>query len=119
MHRCDFLDWLGDPEDVALDCSSTYEYGELKQAAADHPALADRRQAAKAALIDLKEEAKRRPYFSFSSYSIKEVSPVCRFHWSQDDVDGPSAQLMYVEWLTDNCAAIEPCFYGYARSNPL
>ena len=33
MHRCDFLDWLGDPEDVALDCSSTYEYGELKQAA--------------------------------------------------------------------------------------
>ena len=55
--------------------------------------------AAEAALIDLKEEIKHRPYFPVTSYSIKVVAPVCGFHWSQDDVDGLSAQLLYIDWL--------------------
>jgi len=50
-------------------------------------------------LIDLKEEIKHRPYFQVTSYSIKLVAPVCEFNWSQDDVDGQSAQLMYIDWL--------------------
>ena len=55
----------------------------------------ERLMAAEAALIDLKEEIKHRPYFPVTSYSIKKVAPACGFHWSQDDVDGQSAQLMY------------------------
>ncbi len=31
----DFLDWLGDPSDVALYCWANYEFGKLDQAAAD------------------------------------------------------------------------------------
>ena len=94
-----FLDWLGDPREVALYCWTMYESAKLKQAAEDHPALAKRLMAAKAALIDLKEEIKHQPYFPVTSYSIKKVAPVCGFNWSQDDVDGQSAQLMYLDWL--------------------
>jgi predicted RecB family nuclease len=95
----DFLDWLGDPQEVALYCWTMYEATKLKQAAEDHPGLANRLMAAEAALIDLKEEIKHRPYFPVTSYSIKKVAPVCGFNWSQDDVDGQSAQLMYRDWL--------------------
>jgi RNase_H superfamily len=31
--------------------------------------------------------------------SIKEVAPACGFRWSQPDVDGQSAQLLYLQWL--------------------
>ena len=48
--------------------------------------------AADDALTDLMAEIKHRPYFPESSYSIQEVAPVCGFHWSQEDVDGQSAQ---------------------------
>ena len=95
----DFLDWLGDPQEVALYCWTMYESTKLKQAAIDHPALAERLIGAEAALIDLKEEIKHRPYFPVTSYSIKKIAPVCGFHWSQGDVDGQSAQLMYRDWL--------------------
>ncbi len=95
----DFLDWLGAPQDVALYCWTTYEADKLQQAAADHPKLAGRLEAAEAVLIDLKEEIKHRPYFPVTSYSIKSVAPVCGFNWSQGDVDGQSAQLMYIDWL--------------------
>lgn len=95
----DFLDWLGDPRDVALYCWTMYEAAKLDQAAAVHPRLAEQLMAAKSVLIDLKEEIKHRPYFPVTSYSIKVVTPVCGFNWSQDDVDGLTAQLMYVDWL--------------------
>ena len=95
----DFLDWLGDPKDVALYCWTMYEASKLRQAADDHPNLAERLLAAESALIDLKEQIKHLPYFPVTSYSIKKVAPVCGFHWSQDDVDGQSAQLMYRDWL--------------------
>jgi len=95
-----FLDWLGDPSDVALYCWTRYEATKLRQAAENHPALAARLNAVVQALIDLKEEIKHRPYFPVSSYSIKSVAPVCGFNWSQDDVDGQSAQLMYLDWLS-------------------
>jgi uncharacterized protein len=94
----DFLDWLGEPADVALYCWTMYEAGRIRQAAADHPGLEDRLAAAEAALIDLKEEIKHRPYFPVTSYSIKAVAPVCGFHWSQDDVDGLSSPLLYIDW---------------------
>lgn len=115
----DFLDWLGDSEDVALYCWSSYESTKLQQAARGHPALADRLLAAKASLIDLKDEIKHRPYFPVSSYSIKEVAPVCGFHWSQDDVDGRSAQLMYVEWLKSGDDAIIRKVEQYNREDAL
>lgn len=70
--------------------------------------LAARLLAAKAALIDLKEEIKGRPCFPVATYSIKSVAPLCGFNWSQDDVDGQSAQLMYLNWLkTGDCTIIE------------
>lgn len=104
----DFLDWLGDPSDVALYCWANYEFGKLDQASQNHPQLATRLLAAKAALIDLKEEIKGRPFFPVATYSIKSVAPQCGFRWSQDDVDGQSAQLMYLEWLrTGDCTIIE------------
>jgi predicted RecB family nuclease len=94
-----FLDWLGPPEDVALYCWTMYESKKIGQAASRHSQLADRLMAANESLIDLKEEIKHRPYFPVSSYSIKEVAPVCGFDWSQEDVDGQTAQLMYIDWL--------------------
>jgi predicted RecB family nuclease len=115
----DFLDWLGDPSDVALYCWSTYEIGKLRQAAGDHPGLADRLMAAKAALIDLKEEIKRRPYFPVTSYSIKAVAPVCGFNWSQDDVDGLSAQLLYLDWLKSGDDSIIEKVEQYNREDVL
>jgi len=116
---CDFLDWLGDPSTVALYCWSTYESGKLRQAAADHPEIADRLTAAEAALIDLKEQIKHRPYFPVTSYSIKEVAPVCGFHWSQADVDGRSAQLLYCEWLRSGDASIIEKVEQYNREDVL
>jgi uncharacterized protein len=94
-----FLDWLGDPSDVALYCWTMYEEGKIEQAAEDHPVLEDRLLEAKNALIDLKEEVKHQPYFPVPTYSIKSVAPVCGFNWSQDDVDGLSAGVMYKQWL--------------------
>jgi predicted RecB family nuclease len=103
----DFLDWLGNPQEVALYCWTMYEATKLKQVTEDHPDLANRLMAAEAALIDLKEDIKHRPYFPVTSYSIKKVAPVCGFNWSQDDVDGQSAQLMYRDWLeTDDDSII-------------
>lgn len=95
----DFLDWLGDPRDVALYCWTKYEAVRLKKAAETHGNLAKRLLAAERALIDLKEQVKHRPYFPVPSYSIKCVAPICGFNWSQDDVDGMSAQLLYLNWL--------------------
>jgi predicted RecB family nuclease len=115
----DFLDWLGDPSDVALYCWTMYEAGKLRQAAADHPILADRLIAAEGALIDLKEEIKHRPYFPVTSYSIKSVAPVCDFNWSQDDVDGLSAQLLYLEWLKSGDNSIIEKVEQYNREDVL
>jgi len=115
----DFLDWLGDPADVALYCWSDYEHSKFTQAANDHPQLADRLLAAKAALIDLKEEIKGRPFFPVKSYSIKEVAPVCGFHWSQADVDGMGAQLMYVDWLKTGDDSIIKKVEQYNREDVL
>jgi uncharacterized protein len=115
----DFLDWLGDPSEVALYCWSTYEMGKLRQAADDHPDLADRLLAARDALIDLKEQIKQRPYFPVTSYSIKAVAPVCGFDWSQDDVDGQSAQLLYLEWLKSGDDAIIRKVEQYNREDVL
>ncbi len=61
--------------------------------------LSNRLKETKSALIDLKEEIKGRPFFPVKNYSIKSVAPVCGFNWSQADVDGQSAQLMYLDWL--------------------
>ncbi len=115
----DFLDWLGDPREVALYCWTMYESGKLKQAAEDHPTLADRLMAAEAALIDLKEEIKCRPYFPVTSYSIKKVAPVCGFNWSQDDVDGQGAQLMYLDWLKTGDQSIIRRVEQYNREDVL
>ena len=95
----DFLDWLGDPSDVALYCWASYEFGKLDQAAHDHSELAARLLAARAALVNFMEEVTGHPYFPVKSYSIKSIAPLCGFEWSQDDVDGQSAQLMYLDWL--------------------
>jgi predicted RecB family nuclease len=115
----DFLDWLGDPSDVALYCWSSYEFGKLDQAANDHPQLAARLLAAKEALIDLKEEIKGRPCFPVATYSIKSVAPLCGFHWSQDDVDGQSAQLMYLDWLKTGDRTIIERVERYNRDDVL
>ena len=64
----DFLDWLGDPHDVALYCWTMYERRKMEQAAAAHPQLTSRLQTAAAALVDLKEEIKHQPYFPVPSY---------------------------------------------------
>ena len=84
---------------MALYCWANYEFTKLDQAAADHPHLADHLMAANSALIDLKEEIKGQPFFPVKNYSIKSVAPACGFHWSQADVNGLSAQLMYLDWL--------------------
>jgi uncharacterized protein len=115
----DFLDWLGDPSDVALYCWTMYEAGKIQQAAADHPDLEDRLMAAVAALIDLKEEIKHRPYFPVASYSIKAVAPVCKFDWSQDDVDGLSAQVLYIDWLKSGDDSIIEKVEQYNREDVL
>jgi predicted RecB family nuclease len=115
----DFLDWLGDPSDVALYCWASYEFAKLDQAAADHPELAARLGAAKAALIDLKEQIKARPFFPVTDYSIKKVAPACGFHWSQDDVDGQSAQLMYTDWLKTGDDSIIERVQKYNRDDVL
>jgi predicted RecB family nuclease len=115
----DFLDWLGDPSDVALYCWTMYEAGKLRQAAADHPDLASRLSAAQDALIDLKEEIKQRPYFPVTSYSVKLVAPVCGFSWSQKDVDGMSAQLLYLEWLISGDNSIIEKVEQYNREDVL
>jgi len=95
----EFLDWIGDPENVVMYCWSSYEFGKLLQAATDHLVLASRLLAVEAALVDQTEQIKHCPYCPVSSYSIKSVAPVCGFYWSQDDVDGQTAQLMYIDWL--------------------
>ncbi len=96
-----------------------YEAGKLRQAAADHPDLAGRLTAAAEALIDLKEEIKHRPYFPVTSYSIKAVAPVCDFNWSQADVDGLSAQLLYIEWLKSGDDSIIEKVEQYNREDVL
>jgi len=75
--------------------------------------------AVEAALIDLKEEIKHRPYFPVTNYSIKAVAPVCEFHWSQGDVDGLSAQLLYLDWLKSGDDAIIEKVEQYNREDVL
>ncbi|MBW2541011.1 MAG: TM0106 family RecB-like putative nuclease [Deltaproteobacteria bacterium] len=115
----DFLDWLGDPADVALYCWTMYEAGKMRQAAADHPDLEARLGAAEAALIDLKAQVKCRPFFPVTSYSIKAVAPVCGFDWGQGDVDGMSAQVLYLDWLRSGDDAIIAKVEQYNREDVL
>ena len=75
--------------------------------------------AAKSVLIDLKEEIKGRPFFPVKSYSIKSVAPVCGFNWSQDDVDGQSAQLLYLDWLKSGDDSIIKKVEQYNREDVL
>lgn len=75
----EFLDWLGDPRDAALYCWTRYEQGRLLQAAADHPALAARLAAATAALIDLKEQIKHRPFFRCAATRSRRWRPAAGF----------------------------------------
>jgi predicted RecB family nuclease len=104
---------------VALYCWANYEFTKLGQAAADHPHLADHLFAAKLALIDLKEQIKGRPHFPVKNYSIKSVAPACGFHWSQADVDGLSAQLMYLDWLKTGDDSIIKKVEQYNREDVL
>ena len=115
----EFLDWLGPTEDIVMYCWTMYESDKIEEAASRHPQLADQLMASKEALIDLKEEIKHRPYFPVSSYSIKEVAPVCGFHWSQGDVDGQSAQLMYIDWLKTGDETIIQRVEQYNREDVL
>lgn len=113
------LGWLRAPSHVSLYCGASYEFTKLDQAAADHPLLADRLMAAKSALIDFKEQIKGRPYFPVKSYSIKSVAPVCGFNWSQADVDGLSAQLIYLDWLKTGDDSIIKKVEQYNREDML
>ena len=54
-----------------------------------------------------------------TSYSIKVVAPVCGFDWSQDDVDGLSAQLMYLDWLSTGDDSIIEKVKQYNREDVL
>jgi predicted RecB family nuclease len=67
----------------------------------------------------MKEEVKQRPYFPVTSYSIKAVASVCGFNWSQDDVDGLSAQLLYLDWLTSGDDSIIEKVQQYNREDVL
>lgn len=59
------------------------------------------------------------PYFPVRSYSIKEVAPCCGFHWSQDDVDGRGAQLLYRDWLNSGDDRIIERVQQYNREDVL
>ena len=54
-----------------------------------------------------------------TGYSIKVVAPVCDFNWSQDDVDGLSAQLLYLDWLKSGDNSIIQKVEQYNREDVL
>ena len=54
-----------------------------------------------------------------TSYSIKDVAPVCGFNWSQDDVDGLSAQVLYIDWLKSGDDSIIEKVERYNREDVL
>ena len=47
------------------------------------------------------------------------VYTVCGFNWSQDDVDGQSAQLMYRDWLESGDDSIIRRVEQYNREDVL
>jgi len=47
------------------------------------------------------------------------VAPVCGFNWSQADVDGLSAQLMYLDWLKSGDDSIIRRVEQYNREDVL
>jgi predicted RecB family nuclease len=59
------------------------------------------------------------PNLPVTSYSIKVVAPVCDFNWSQDDVDGLSAQLLYLDWLKSGDGSIIERVEQYNREDVL
>ena len=54
-----------------------------------------------------------------TNYSLKAVAPVCGFRWSQDGVDGLTAQLMYLEWLKSGDDAVIERVRQYNREDVL
>ncbi len=47
------------------------------------------------------------------------MAPACGFHWSQADVDGLSAQLIYLDWLKTGDDSIIKKVEQYNREDVL
>jgi len=51
----------------------------------------------------------------FPLFDEEAVAPAYRFDWSQDDVDGRSTQLLYLDWLTSGDDGTTQCYGQHNR----
>jgi predicted RecB family nuclease len=97
----EFAELVGDPREAALYHWTRYETGQMGEAAARHPELADRMAGLIDASVDLHRCVKNAVWFGTRGYSIKDVAPFLGFRWRQADVNAYESMVLYWEWLKD------------------
>lgn len=96
----EFLDYIGNLDDVILYHWSDYEIGEIDKIIEQYPKLAFRLTKLKNACVDLKEVVKNNFYIPVPDYSIKKVAPFWgEFSWRQKDVNAYESMVLYWDWL--------------------
>lgn len=95
----EFLDYIGNLNDVLLYHWSDYEIGEIDEIIKQYPKLASRLTKIKNACVDLKEVVRNNFYIPVPTYSIKKVAPFLGFSWRQKDVNAFESMVLYWDWL--------------------
>lgn len=97
-----FLDYLGDLNNVCLLCWSNYEQGVIDKIILEYPKLAAALIKLKSRCFDLKEIIRQHFYFPVPTYSIKKVAPYLGFSWRQKEVNAFESMVLYWDWLKNN-----------------
>lgn len=95
----EFLDYIGNLDEVILYHWSPYELRAIDDAISDYPRLAPKLAKLKSACIDLKEVVKNNFYIPVPTYSIKKVAPFLGFSWRQKEINALESMVLYWDWL--------------------
>lgn len=95
----EFLDYIGNLDDVVLYHWASYEMGEIDKIIKQYSKLAPRLTGLKNVCIDLKEVVKNNFYIPVPTYSIKKVAPFLGFSWRQEEVNAFESMVLYWDWL--------------------
>ncbi|MCX5783473.1 MAG: TM0106 family RecB-like putative nuclease [Elusimicrobia bacterium] len=103
----DFLDYIGNPEDVSLYHWTDYEINQMKETASKYPKLKDRFEAIFKYCVDLKVAMQKAFYLPSPSFSLKAVAPAFGFKWRQTDCGAMDSMVYYWDWLKGDEPAIK------------
>lgn len=105
----EFLDYIGEPQDIRLYHWTDFEIGQLHAVARRWPLLSVMIEQVIAKCVDLKQAVESAVYLPVPSYSIKCVAPALGFNWRQKDIGAYQSMVCYWDYLENrDLFAIDP-----------